>query len=314
MTGSLSAPQRRRRAVNGVLVLDKPRGMTSNAVLQRVKWLYRAEKAGHTGALDPLATGVLPLCFGEATKFSQYLLDADKTYRATVRLGVTTDTGDADGRVLSEQPVPALRDEELDSVLAGFRGEQSQVPSMYSALKRDGRPLYELARKGMTVEREPRSIHVQALERESRDGDTFVFVARVSKGTYIRSLAEDIGRAIGCGAHVTALRRLSAGGLDLSRAVTLDEIERAAMAGNDEALLAMLLPSDTALEGWPVVTLSPESAYHTRRGQRVRVGNVQPGGRVAIYEDAGAGRRVFLGVGDVTDDGRLAPRRLVSTA
>lgn len=310
-----SGPRRRRRAVNGVLVLDKPAGMTSNAVLQRVKWLFRAEKAGHTGALDPLATGVLPLCFGEATKFSQYLLDADKTYRATVRLGVTTDTGDADGKVLAEHLVPPLSDEELDAVLGGFLGEQAQVPSMYSALKRQGRPLYELARRGITVEREARLIRVQALERETREGDTFSFVARVSKGTYVRSLVEDIGRLIGCGAHVTALRRLAAGGLGLSQAVTLGEVERIAEQEGEAGLDARLLPVDTALEGWPVVTLSPESAYHTRRGQGVRGGEGLPAGtRVAIREDAGEGRRVFVGIGEITEDGRVAPRRLVNTA
>lgn len=306
-------PRRRRRAVSGVLVLDKPSGMTSNAALQRVKWLFRAEKAGHTGALDPLATGVLPLCFGEATKFSQYLLDADKTYRAEARLGVVTDSGDADGAVLSEHPVPALSREDLDAVLVRFRGGIEQVPSMFSALKQGGRPLYELARQGVTVERAARSIRVDRLELETLAGDRFSFVARVSKGTYIRSLVEDIGQVLGCGAHVTALRRLEAGRLDISQAVTLAEVERVAEAAGEAGLDALLLPPDTALDGWPVVTLSPESAYHARRGQAVPAGDVPAGALVAVYEDAGAGPRVFVGIGEITGDGRLAPRRLVNT-
>lgn len=313
MTFGDALPRRRRRAVNGVLVLDKPAGMTSNAALQRVKWLFRADKAGHTGALDPLATGVLPLCFGEATKFSRYLLDADKTYRAEARLGVVTDSGDADGKVLAEHPVPALSPADLEAVLAGFRGGIEQVPSMFSALKQGGRPLYELARQGVTVERAARAVTVERLELESLEADHFAFVARVSKGTYIRSLVEDIGQALGCGAHVTALRRLAAGRLDIAQAVTMAEVERVAETAGEDGLDALLLPPDTALEGWPVVTLSAESAYHARRGQAVAAGDVRPGTLVAIYEDAGAGPRVLVGIGEITEDGRLAPRRLVNT-
>lgn len=313
MTTAEGQPRRRRRAVSGVLVLDKPQGRTSNAVLQRVKWLYRADKAGHTGSLDPLATGVLPLCFGEATKFSQYLLDADKTYRATARLGVVTDSGDSDGNVTGEFPVPALQRADLEAVLAGFRGEIAQVPSMFSALKQNGRPLYELARQGVTVERAARQVRVDRLELEEFDGQAFTLVARVSKGTYIRSLVEDIGQVLGCGAHVTALRRLAAGRLDLGKAVTLEEIERIADAEGEAGLDRLLLPPETALEGWPVVTLSRESAYYMRRGQQVPVGNATASGLVAVFEDAGDTGRVLLGVGEILDDGRLAPRRLVNT-
>lgn len=316
-------PRRRRRPVDGVLLLDKPPGMTSNAALQRVKWLFRADKAGHTGALDPLATGVLPLCFGEATKYSQYLLDADKTYRAEARLGVVTDSGDSDGKVVAEHPVPLIDHAAMLAVLARFTGEIAQVPSMFSALKRDGRPLYELARAGITVEREARTVQVYRLELESLTATGFSIVASVSKGTYIRSLVEDIGQELGCGAHVTALRRLEAGGFDLARAVTLPEVERVAVAEGEPGLDRLLLPPEVLLAGWPEVTLSRENAYHTRRGQPAPAGGeLPPGARVALFEEVppgevpagSAGTRIFLGVGEITGDGRVTPRRLVNTA
>ncbi|MFZ5723839.1 MAG: tRNA pseudouridine(55) synthase TruB [Pseudomonadota bacterium] len=307
-------PRRPRRAVSGVLLLDKPAGMTSNAALQRVKWLFRADKAGHTGALDPLATGVLPLCFGEATKFSQYLLDADKVYRAEARLGVTTDSGDADGQVLAEHPVPALDRAAMEAVLARFHGQIDQVPSMFSALKRDGRPLYELARAGISVEREARRVRIDRLELESLTPTAFSLVAGVSKGTYIRSLVEDIGQALACGAHVTALRRLAAGGFGLDRTVTLAQVEAVAIASGEAGLDALLLPPEILLAGWPEVTLSRENAYHTRRGQPAPgAGDLPPGTRVALFEATGT-TRLFLGVGEIADDGRVAPRRLVNTA
>ncbi len=311
----------RRRPVDGVLLLDKPSGMTSNAALQRVKWLLRADKAGHTGALDPLATGVLPLCFGEATKYSQHLLDADKAYRAGAKLGVITATGDADGEVIAEHPVPALDRAALEAVLARFRGEIAQVPSMYSALKRDGKPLYELARQGITVEREARRVQIYQLDLEALTADTFTVVARVSKGTYIRSLVEDIGQALGCGAHVTSLRRLSAGGFDLPASVTLAQVEAVAEAEGLAGLDRLLLPPETLLAGWPEVTLTRESAYHARRGQSAPAdGNLPPGTRVVLFEavpleeaSAGsAGTRIFLGIGEITDNARVIPRRLLS--
>lgn len=318
MTKTDAPSRRRRRAVSGVLVLDKPSGMTSNAALQRVKWLFRAEKAGHTGALDPLATGVLPLCFGEATKFSQYLLDADKAYRAEARLGVVTNSGDADGDVIAEYAVPDIDRAHFEELLATqFTGGLSQVPSMFSALKRDGKPLYELARKGITVEREARSVCVSRLALLSLTQNDFSIEAHVSKGTYIRSLVEDIGAALGCGAHVTALRRLQAGQFHLGEAVTLPHIEEVAADEGEEGLDRLLLPVDVALQGWPVVTLAPESAYHMRRGQPARPSEglaVAPvGTKVALYEDAGEGRRLFLGVGEVGDGGKVWPRRLLST-
>ncbi len=308
-------PRRRRRPVSGVLVLDKPAGMTSNAALQRVKWLFRAEKAGHTGSLDPLATGVLPLCFGEATKFSQYLLDADKVYRAKARLGIVTDSGDADGKVIAEHPLPAIERAAFEVLLRQFTGEISQVPSMFSALKQNGRPLYELARQGVTVAREARTVRVSRLVLEEFAAPTFAIAAHVSKGTYIRSLVEDIGQSLGCGAHVTALRRLAAGQFTLAQAVTLADVERVAGAAGEDGLDRLLLAPEVALDGWPAVTLSPESAYHVRRGQAVRAGElaVPPGTKVAMYENAGEDRRIFLGVGEISDDGRVAPRRLVNT-
>jgi tRNA pseudouridine55 synthase len=312
------APPRRRRAVNGVLVLDKPAGMTSNAVLQRVRWLFRAEKAGHTGALDPLATGVLPLCFGEATKFSRYLLESDKAYRAGARLGVVTNTGDADGEVLAEHPVPPVCRDQLAALLAErFTGEVSQVPSMFSALKRDGKPLYELARQGIVVERDARVIRVDRLELLAVASDSFVIEAHVSKGTYIRSLVEDIGGALGCGAHVTALRRLQAGSFGIAQAHTLDAIEQVASAEGEAGLDRMLLPVDVTLDGWPVVTLSPESAYHTRRGQAATAlsgaAELPEGASVALYEDTGSGSCLFLGVGEIGARGEVWPRRLLNT-
>lgn len=318
MAATDAQPRRRRRAVNGVLVLDKPAGMTSNAALQRVKWLFCADKAGHTGALDPLATGVLPLCFGEATKFSQYLLDADKAYRADARLGIITDSGDADGQVIATHPVPAVEREGLARLLAErFTGTISQVPSMYSALKRDGRPLYELARKGITVEREARTVQVRRLMLETLAADTFVIEAEVSKGTYIRSLVEDIGQALGCGAHVTALRRLAAGPFRLAQAVTLEQVERVAAEEGETGLDRLLLPVDVTLDGWPVVTLERENAYHTRRGQAVRPASLppegQPGMKVALYEETDDGQKVFLGIGEISDDGRVKPSRLLNT-
>lgn len=311
-------PRRQRRPVSGVLVLDKPGGITSNGALQRVKWLYRADKAGHTGSLDPLATGVLPLCFGEATKFSRYLLDADKTYRTEARLGVITDSGDADGKVLAEHPVPALDRAALEAVLTRYTGTIEQVPSMFSALKREGRPLYELARAGITVEREARTVQIHTLTLEALTATTMTLVARVSKGTYIRSLVEDIGQALGCGAHVTALRRLDAGGFGLAASHTLPAIEQIHAEAGEAGLDRLLLPPDALLAGWPVVTLAPENAYHTRRGQEARVepspDTPAAGTAVALYEQApGSATRIFLGVGELTGDGRVAPRRLVNT-
>ncbi|WBG65446.1 tRNA pseudouridine(55) synthase TruB [Pseudomonas citronellolis] len=297
--------KRIRRAVNGVLVLDKPRGMSSNQALQKVRWLLNAEKAGHTGSLDPLATGVLPLCFGEATKFSQYLLDADKGYETLARLGVTTTTGDAEGEVLEERQVTVGR-EALEAVLPRFRGEIEQVPPMYSALKKDGQPLYKLARAGEVVEREARSVTIARLELLAFEAPCATLAVSCSKGTYIRTLVEDIGRELGCGAHVAALRRTQAGPFGLAQAVTLEELVQVAEGGN-EALDRFLLPVDAGLEHWPLLQLSEHSAYYWLHGQPVRAPEAPKFGMLRVQDHEGR----FIGIGEVTDDGRIAPRRLI---
>lgn len=298
--------KRIRRAVNGVLVLDKPRGMSSNQALQKVRWLLNAEKAGHTGSLDPLATGVLPLCFGEATKFSQYLLDADKGYETLARLGVTTTTGDAEGEVLEERQVTVGR-EALEALLPRFRGEIEQVPPMYSALKKDGQPLYKLARAGEVVEREARSVTIARLELLAFEAPCATLAVSCSKGTYIRTLVEDIGRELGCGAHVAALRRTQAGPFGLAQAVTLEELVQVHAEGGNEALDRFLLPVDAGLEHWPLLQLSEHSAYYWLHGQPVRAPEAPKFGMLRVQDHEGR----FIGIGEVTDDGRIAPRRLI---
>lgn len=298
--------KRVRRVVNGIILLDKPLGLTSNAALQKVRWLLNAEKAGHTGSLDPLATGVLPLCFGEATKFSQYLLDADKGYETVMQLGVTTTTADAEGDVLDRRPVD-VSEAQLQAVLPQFRGAQQQVPPMFSALKRDGQPLYKLARAGEVVEREPRSVTIARLELLALDGDKARLSVACSKGTYIRTLAEDIGNALGCGAHVAELRRTQAGPFDLSRTVTLETLEKAHAEGGAEAVDAFLQPVDSGLDHWPLVRFSEHSAFYWLHGQPVRAPEAPKFGMVRVYDH----NVRFIGIGEVSEDGRIAPRRLI---
>ncbi|MFV3335044.1 tRNA pseudouridine(55) synthase TruB [Pseudomonas sp. NY15437] len=298
--------KRIRRAVNGVLILDKPRGMSSNQALQKVRWLLNAEKAGHTGSLDPLATGVLPLCFGEATKFSQYLLDADKAYETVAQLGVTTTTGDTEGEVVEQCEVTAGR-EAIEALLPRFRGDIEQVPPMYSALKKDGQPLYKLARAGEVVEREARSVTIARLDLLVFESPCATLAVSCSKGTYIRTLVEDLGRELGCGAHVAALRRTQAGPFQLHQSVTLEELEKAHAEGGNEALDRFLLPVDAGLEHWPLLQLSEHSAYYWLHGQPVRAPEVPKFGMLRVQDHEGR----FIGIGEVTDDGRLAPRRLI---
>nr|WP_202119635.1 tRNA pseudouridine(55) synthase TruB [Pseudomonas otitidis] len=298
--------KRIRRDVSGILILDKPRGMSSNQALQKVRWLLNAEKAGHTGSLDPLATGVLPLCFGEATKFSQYLLDADKGYETVAQLGVTTTTGDAEGEVLERRDVTVGRDE-LEAALGRFRGEIQQVPPMYSALKKDGQPLYKLARAGEVVEREARSVTIARLELLAFDSTKATLSVSCSKGTYIRTLVEDLGRVLGCGGHVAELRRTQAGPFNLSQAISLEELEKAHAEGGNEALDRFLLPSDSGLEHWPLVQLSEHSAYYWLHGQPVRAPEAPKFGMLRVQDHTGR----FIGIGEVSDDGRIAPRRLI---
>lgn len=294
------------RDISGVLLLDKPAGITSNLALQKVKRLFNAAKAGHTGSLDPIATGLLPICLGEATKMSAFILDADKGYRVTVKLGVRTTTGDTEGEAAEIRPVPGLSSAQIESVLARFRGPIQQIPPMHSALKRDGQPLYKLAHQGIEIEREPRPVTIHQLTLVELRNDELDLEVLCSKGTYIRTLAEDIGEVLGCGGHVSMLRRTVAGPFTLDRAYTLDQL---AQIRNESfaALDDCLLPTESALIGWPDVSLSDDLVYHLLRGQAVLVPRVPLEGFVKLY---GGGR--FLGVGHILDDGRVAPKRLIA--
>ena len=295
------------RNINGILLLDKPVGMSSNAALQVVKRLFQAAKAGHTGSLDPLASGLLPICFGEATKASGFLLDADKHYRVRCKLGEKTTTGDAEGEVIESLPVPALDAAALNATLARFRGTIEQIPPMYSAVKHQGQRLYKLARQGVEVEREPRQIVIHELTLLGWEPPFFDIDVRCTKGTYVRTLAEDIGAALGCGAHVTELRRLGVGPYDESGMIALDRLSDLAGDQGVAALDEHLRPIESALEQWPDVRLSPDAAFYLRQGQAVVVPHAPTSGWVRLY----AGDRQFLGMGEILDDGRVAPKRLM---
>jgi tRNA pseudouridine55 synthase len=296
-----------RRDVHGVLLLDKPIGLTSNEALQRVKRLFAARKAGHTGSLDPLASGMLPLCFGEATKVSGFLLDADKYYVVTCKLGSRTATADAEGEVIETRPVPALDPGIIERALARFRGEIMQVPPMYSALRHQGQRLYDLAREGIEVPREARPITIHEILFKGYTSDSLSLEVRCSKGTYIRTLAEDVAEALGTCAHVTLLRRLAVGPFGLGSAMhSLAELEDVARDGAAR-LDAMLLPVDSALAHWPMAELAGDAAWYFSKGQPVFVPGAPAQGQLRVY----AARR-FLGVGEIMSDGRLAPRRLLN--
>ena len=294
--------------MNGILVVDKPAGISSNDVVQQAKRLFGAQKVGHTGSLDPLATGVLPLCFGEATKFSQYLLDADKKYWAQVRLGITTETADADGEVIAQADTSGITESQVTAALETFVGEIEQIPSMYSALKHQGQPLYKLARQGIEVERAPRRISIYSAELLQFSEASIELRVHCSKGTYIRSLAEDLGAALGCGGHVSALRRLAAGPYEEAQATTLDELRE---VGDVREMDALLLPVSSAVGSWPSVRLHEDTAHYVRQGQPVQVAHAPTDGWVQIFELAEEDR--FLGVGEILTDGRVAPRRLVAS-
>lgn len=295
-------------SVDGLLLLNKPSGITSNRALQVVRRLLNAKKAGHTGSLDPAATGMLPLCFGEATKVCSYLLNADKSYRVTAKLGSATDTGDADGREIETAAVPDLTLVDWDRILQGFCGESTQIPPMYSALKKDGKRLYELARKGETVEREPRSIRIDAIRLLEFAGHRLVFRVSCSKGTYIRVLVEDIAHEAGTVAHTARLHRETVGDFDSANMLDMAAIEALAAKGS-EPLRAKLLPADVALKGMPDVSVTAEDAERFCRGQVVKVANGGQKGLVRVYA---AGSR-FLGVGELVEDGQVAPRRVFLT-
>lgn len=293
------------RTVNGVLLLNKPSGLTSNQALQRVKRLFRARKAGHTGSLDPAATGMLPLCFGEATKVSAYLLDADKCYRVTAALGAGTETGDAEGSVVTTAEVPGLDFAAWEQILESFLGDSEQIPPMYSALKKDGKRLYELARKGEVVDRPPRRIRIAEISLLEARGKRLVFRVCCSKGTYVRTLVEDIAKKAGTVAHTASLYRESVSGFAEGDMVAMEQIEEAASQG-DEALDKLLLPVDEALLHWPQETLSAEQAMAFRQGQPVaREAGPEPGLR-RVYDEAGQ----FVGIARMLEDGRLAPERV----
>ncbi len=309
----MSRPRRRGRDVHGVLLLDKPPGLSSNDALQKVKRLFNANRAGHTGALDPLATGMLPVCLGEATKFSRYLLDSDKRYRVIARLGQRTDTSDADGMVVQERPV-TFSETELQQALETFCGETQQVPSMFSALKYQGRPLYEYARQGIEVPREARAITVYELVFIRHEGNELELEIHCSKGTYIRTIIDDLGEKLGCGAHVTFLRRLSVSKYPVERMVTLEHLNTLVAKAQEEGtgietvLDPLLMPMDSPAADFPQVNLQPAVAAYFKQGQPVRVTGVPSDGLVRVTEGEPG---EFIGMGEIDDEGRVAPRRLV---
>ncbi|MBD9660435.1 tRNA pseudouridine(55) synthase TruB [Pantoea sp. PNT03] len=309
----MSRPRRRGRDVHGVFLLDKHQGASSNDVLQKVKRLFNANKAGHTGALDPLATGMLPVCLGEATKFSQYLLDSDKRYRVIARLGERTDTSDADGNIVDTRPI-TFDQAALDAALDYFRGDTMQVPTMFSALKYQGRKLYEYAREGITVPREARPIKVFELQFIRWEGDELELEIHVSKGTYIRTIIDDLGERLGCGAHVIMLRRLQVARYPIERMVTLEQLQEVAATVNMaetpdySALDALLLPMDSPAEEFPIVNLLPTVAAYFKQGMPVQVADAPEQGLVRVTE---GDEQKFIGMAEIADDGRVAPRRLV---
>lgn len=303
---------RRGRAITGVLVLDKPQGWTSGLAVQKTKRLFGAAKVGHTGSLDQLATGVLPLCFGEATKLSGFLLNSDKTYEARFRLGIRTDSGDAEGQVIAERSPSefALDESKVNAALDSFRGEFEQLPPMFSAVKRQGQRLYKLARKGIEVERDPRRVHVYDNTLVEFNERELALHIRCSKGTYVRAIADELGELLGCGAHVAALRRTGAGPFALSHCVTFEALREARCEGHS-SLIKLLRPSASMVQDFPQVSLTSASLWHVRHGQPVMVPRAPSKGWVRLHGD-GLGDNGFIGVGEVLEDGRIAPRRLLA--
>jgi tRNA pseudouridine55 synthase len=293
------------RPINGIIVIDKPTGRSSNHVLQQVKRLFNAQKAGHTGSLDPLATGLLPVCLGDATRISSYLLDADKSYRVECQLGVVTDSGDSDGNVIAESPVPEIEQVQIETIIEGFVGEQDQVPPMYSALKHQGQPLYKLARQGIEIERKARRVTIYDIKLVSLTSDTLCFDVSCSKGTYIRSLIEDIGQQIGCGAHVTMLRRTSVAGYNESQSITIDDLVTLSEQGLD-SLDELLLPPEQALADWPKLSLTAEQTEAVLHGQQLSLALEQVGQLLCLFNE----QQQFIGIAEVIEGGVLAPKRI----
>ena len=285
-----------------MLLLDKPLGYSSNQALQRIKILYQAAKAGHTGTLDPLATGLLPLCFGEATKFAHFLTDADKVYLATVKLGITTNTGDAEGEILSTKVVNVSQPQ-FEAACHQFLGEISQVPPMYSALKHEGKAMYEYARAGVEIERAARIVTIHSIELNAFEQDVAIITVKCSKGTYIRTLAEDIGNSLGCGAHLIGLRRTATANYNIAQAITLEQFEK--LSAEQQA--ALLLPADSAVQHLPEIILAEDSAFYLRKGQAVWQSGMIPKGLLRLYTE----KNEFLGLGEQQTDGKITPRRLI---
>lgn len=294
------------RDLTGILIVDKPSGVTSNRVLQIVKRLYQANKAGHTGTLDPLASGVLPICLGEATKLSTHLLDADKIYQVTCRLGIATNSGDSDGEVIAEQPIPAFTDESLSLLLTDFTGQQTQIPPMFSALKHQGQPLYKLARQGIEIERKARQITIYDLQLLAVSSDSFTLEVACSKGTYIRTLVQDIAAAMGSCGHVSMLRRTAAAGYDLSQAVPLSSLEILAEQADINLLDKELLPALDALPDWPLVALDSQQTRQLYFGQPVAHLPLESSADIRLLDDAGE----FIGLAQIDDNGVITAKRL----
>ena len=297
----------RGRKINGIFLLNKPIGLSSNHALQRVKRLFNAAKAGHTGSLDPLASGMLPICLGEATKFSQYLLDSDKRYQVQGLLGIKTETADAEGAAIATAEVNATEAEVL-SVMENYRGNIEQIPSMYSAIKIDGQPLYKLARQGITVERKSRPVTIHELELISFDSPYVEMDVYCSKGTYIRNLVEDIGDDLGCGAHVTRLHRSQVGPYLADAMMSLEQAEALVEESGLEALDEMLLPVYSSVAHWPEVILNSSLAFYIQQGQPIQASDAPLEGDVRLVTDDGQ----FLGIGEINEDGMVAPKRLIS--
>ena len=296
------------RDIHGIFLLDKPAGITSNVALQKVKRLFNANKAGHTGSLDPIATGVLPICLGEATKVSGYLLESDKSYFVTLKLGQKTSTADIEGEVIETRPVPHISEQALRQVLDQLTGIIQQVPPMHSALKVNGQPLYKLAHQGLEIERQPRQVTIYQIELLRQSGDEIDLHVKCSKGTYIRTLAEDIGELLGCGAHVAVLRRTHVSGHQLDQCMTLEQLAMVLEGAGFDAIDQHLLPIDSALLQWPSVALTDDMAFYVKRGKAVQVPKAPTVGLVRLYGNKDG----FLGIGHILDDGRVAPKRLVN--
>lgn len=297
-----------RKQINGILLLDKPAGITSNRALQTVKHLYNAKKAGHTGSLDPIATGMLPICFGEATKFSQYLLTSDKTYRVYAKLGVQTTTGDCEGEVIATRAVSSIERERLEQTMQGFLGDIEQVPPMYSAIKHQGKPLYELARRGIEIERKARRVTIFSMDLEHFENDMMVFTVHCSKGTYVRTLVEDIGNKLGCGGHVHGLRRLTINPYQNHQMYTLEMLTAIQGSTGHEGLINCLLPVESAIDLLPIVTLTSAAVFYLRMGQSVRTNLRLETSLVRLCSED----KRFLGIGELTEDGRVKPHRLIA--